>query len=454
MISMALATAADVIEARMFGADAPFIGVSTDTRNLAAGQLFFALRGPNFDGHDHLGDAEEAGAAGAVVERHVSSALPQLVVSDTRRALGVLASHWRMRHALPVLAVTGSAGKTTVKEMLAAIMRTGGPVLATRGNLNNDIGLPLTLFQLDTSHYAAVLEMGANHIGDVALLAAIARPQIGVITLCAPCHLEGFGSIQGIARTKGELFAGLDPNGTAILNNEDEQAPLWRKLAGARSIVSFGEGGDFSARDVRATTQGSRFILCAPTGEMEIVIHQRGAHNVRNALAAAAAAYAAGVSLGDIARGLAAADAVTGRLQYRAGVAGCRLIDDTYNANPASLAAALDVLGAEREPRWLVFGDMRELGPDAVQYHRAVGAQADAAGVSRMFTIGALAEHAAECFAGTVMHSSEHDGLVAALHTALSADSNSPPTILLKGSRAMALDQVASALAAGSSPAC
>ena len=451
---MRLSAAATAINAHMHGADDVFTGVSTDTRSLTPGQIFFALRGPNFDAHDRLSDAEAAGATGAVVERHMPGTLPQLVVSDARRALGALANDWRMRYALPVLAVTGSAGKTTVKEMLAAIMRTRGPVLATRGNLNNDIGLPLTLFQLDASHHAAVLEMGANHVGDIALLATIARPQIGVITLCAPCHLEGFGSIEGVARTKGELFTALDGKGTAILNNEDEQAPLWRRLAGARSIVTFGVGGDFSARDIRATADGNRFILCAASGEIEITMHHRGAHNVRNALAAAAAATAAGVSLDDIARGLVSAGAVTGRLQYRAGLAGCRLIDDTYNANPASLAAALDVLGAEREPRWLVFGDMLELGPDAVQYHRAVGTQAAAAGVSRMFTIGALAGHAAEGFVGAVTHSSAHDGLVAALQTALAEGLSSPPTILLKGSRAMALDRVADALAVGSASAC
>ena len=454
MISMQLAAAAIALDAHLHGDDALFTGVSTDTRSLTPGQLFFALRGPNFDAHERLSDAAAAGAVGAIVEREMPCPLPQLVTADSRRALGVLARDWRLRFELPVLAVTGSAGKTTVKEMLAAIMRTRGPVLATHGNLNNDIGLPLTLFQLDASHRAAVVEMGANRAGDIALLAAIARPQIGLITLCAPSHLEGFGSVEGVARTKGELFAGLSADGIAILNNEDEQAPLWRELTGARRTITFGMGGDVSARDVHAISEGMLFTLCAPSGEIEITVQHRGMHNVRNALAAAAAAHAAGVSLVDIQRGLAGAAAVTGRLQFRAGVASSRLIDDTYNANPASLVAALAVLGAERGPRWLVLGDMRELGPDAALYHRAVGAQAEAAGVSRLFTIGALAEHAAECFSGAVMHSSERDELLAALRSALAASSSSPPTILLKGSRAMALDQVANALAAGSAPTC
>lgn len=454
MIAMSLSAAAAALDANRIGDDLHFTGVSTDTRSLSAGQLFFALRGPNFDAHDKLDDALAAGAVAAVVERAMPSALPQLVVGDTRSALGILARAWRQRFTLPVLAVTGSAGKTTVKEMLAAIMRTQGPVLATRGNLNNDIGLPLTLFQLDAEHRAAVLEMGANHAGDIALLVAIARPQVGVITLCAPCHLEGFGSIEGVARTKGEMFAGLPDDGVAILNNDDVQAPLWRELAGRRRVLSFGANADFHAADIRATDDGSAFVLHAPQGMVDIILKHRGLHNVRNALAAAAAASAAGVSLADIRRGLAEAGTVNGRLQYRAGIGGCRLIDDSYNANPASMAAALEVLAAEPTPRWLVFGDMRELGPDAVDYHRAVGAQASGAGVTRLFTHGALAAHAAERFNGIAVHGEDHPAVLAALQAALAQDAATPPTILIKGSRAMALDQVANRLAERSDVPC
>lgn len=454
MITLQLSEAATAIDGQLRGADLRFTGVSTDSRSLHPGQLFFALRGPNFDAHDKLDDAQAAGALAAVVERAMPSALPQLLVADTRAALGMLARAWRQRFKLPVLAVTGSAGKTTVKEMLAAIMRSQGPVLATRGNLNNDIGLPLTLFELDASHRAAVLEMGANHVGDIALLAAIAHPQVGIITLCAPSHLEGFGSIEGVARTKGELFAGLPADGVAILNIEDQQAPLWRQLAGARRVLSFGTGADFSADDVRTTSDGSVFTLRAPQGTADIVLKHRGLHNVRNALAAAAAASAAGVSLSDIQRGLAEVAKVSGRLQYRAAVDGCRLIDDSYNANPASVAAAIAVLASEAGPRWLVFGDMRELGPDAADYHREVGAQAAAAGIAMLFTFGTLARHAAERFTGEAQHGNSHQELLAALRAALSRRATSPPTILIKGSRAMALDQVANALAAGSEVAC
>jgi UDP-N-acetylmuramoyl-tripeptide--D-alanyl-D-alanine ligase len=454
VIRMTLSAAATALEARFAGDDREFTGVSTDTRSLAPGQLFFALRGPNFDAHEKLQEALAAGAVAAVVERAMPCRVPQLVVADTRAALGTLARAWRQRFAIPVLAVTGSAGKTTVKEMLAAIMRTQGPVLATSGNFNNDIGLPLTLFQLDASHRAAVLEMGANHVGDIALLVAIARPRIGVITLCAPGHLEGFGSIEGVARTKGEMFAGLPDDGIAILNDDDAQAPLWRELAGRRRVVSFGAAADFRADDVEASAAGTDFTLRTPQGSIGITLKHRGLHNVRNALAAAAAASAAGVSLADIRRGLAEAGTVKGRLQYRVGRGGSRLIDDSYNANPASVAAALAVLGAEPAPRWMVFGDMRELGSDAVAYHREVGAQAAAAGVAQLFTYGALARHAAERFTGRVHHGEDHASLLAALHAALAEARPSPPTVLIKGSRAMALDQVANALAERSDVAC
>ncbi|MGE3847536.1 MAG: UDP-N-acetylmuramoyl-tripeptide--D-alanyl-D-alanine ligase [Gammaproteobacteria bacterium] len=449
MIALTLRDAATLLGAPLTGADAAFTGVSTDTRKLVPGQLFFALRGPNFDAHDKLADAATAGAVGAVVERLQDSTLPQIVVADTRAALGVVARGWRERFVIPVLAVTGSAGKTTVKEMLAAIMRTQGPVLATRGNLNNDIGLPLTLFELGPEHRAAVLEMGANHAGDIALLVGIARPEVGVITLCAPCHLEGFGSIEGVARAKGEMFSGLPADGVAIVNNEDVQAPLWRGLAGARRIVSFGAGGDFQAEAVEARADGAAFVLRAEGVATPIRIPQRGQHNVRNALAAAAAARAAGVSFGHIAAGLATAAQVGGRLDFRAGREGARLIDDSYNANPASLAAAIDVLAAEPAPRWLVFGDMRELGPDAPRYHREVGERARAAGIERLFTLGELARHAEAGFGGHAVHGADRDALTALLREAIAASRATPPTILIKGSRAMALDQVANALAAG-----
>ena len=455
MIGLPLSTAAAVLKASFTGSDGNFVGVSTDTRTLAAGQLFFALRGPNFDAHDKLAEAAAAGAAAAVVSHRVPLSLPQIETPDVRAALGILARHWRRQFNLPVLAITGSAGKTTVKEMLAAIMRMQGEVVATRGNLNNDIGVPLTLFGLASNTTSAVIEMGANHAGDIALLAAIAAPQVGIVTLCAPAHLAGFGSIEGVARTKGELFSGLAADGVAVINADDPFAPLWREMAGPRRVITFGDEAMVRARAVRVVDGRTEFILEMQTaGEIAITLAHRGLHNVRNALAAAAAASALAVSPLDIKRGLERAATVSGRLQFRSGPHGSQIIDDTYNANPASLAAALAVLAEEQGHRWLVLGDMGELGPDAAHYHRAAGLAAQRAGVERMFCIGELAHTALESFAGIGQHCADHASLLAALASALDASSGAPPTVLIKGSRMMTLDVIAKALTEGSALAC
>jgi UDP-N-acetylmuramoyl-tripeptide--D-alanyl-D-alanine ligase len=446
MIALGLAAAATLLGGRLLGADTEFRGVSTDTRTLSRGQLFVALRGPRFDAHDKLGDAAAGGAAGAVVSHVVPTALPQIVVADPRRALGELARAWRARFALPVLAVTGSAGKTTVKEMLASIMRTQGRVLATRGNLNNDIGVPLTLFELGGEHRSAVLEMGANRAGDIAWLVDIAQPSVGMVTLCAPAHLAGFGSVEGVARAKGEMFAHLPPDAIAVINAGDAYANLWRELAAPRRVVSFGATGAVRAANLSEDATGSSFDLCHADERVRVRLTQPGLHNVYNACAAAAAAIACAVPLAAIQAGLTHAPGVAGRLQSRRGHAGCVLLDDTYNANPASLAAALAVLGARPAPRWLVLGDMAELGADAVAYHREAGATADAAGVERLFTLGDLARSALDTFTRERRHCATHEEAVAAVRAEL-IGAALPPTILIKGSRVMALDRVADALA-------
>ncbi len=453
MIALTLAETAAAVAGQLIGTDQGYCGVSTDTRTLTAGQLFFALRGPNFDAHDRIEEAANAGAAGAVVEHPAAAAVGQVIVADTRRALGQLARHWRNRHRLPVLAVTGSAGKTTVKEMLAAILREAGQVLATVGNLNNDIGVPQTLFRLSAAHAYAVIEMGANQLGDIATLVDIAQPQVGIVTLCAPAHLDGFGSLEGVARTKGEILAGLPEDGVAILNADDAFAALWRELAGARRTITFGREGDVRATAVNLSDEGSRFVLSCAQGEITIELAHRGLHNVRNALAAAAGALAVGMSLEQIRAGLAAAPTVAGRLQLRELGDALRLLDDTYNANPASLAAAIAVLAEERGHRWLVLGDMAELGPDAARYHREAGLLANHAGIERLFTLGTLARNAAEEFVGETNHFADRESLTAALHSALRAVRGERTTVLLKGSRVMALDQVAAALSgAGAAP--
>ncbi|MCB1745848.1 MAG: UDP-N-acetylmuramoyl-tripeptide--D-alanyl-D-alanine ligase [Gammaproteobacteria bacterium] len=444
---MQLSAAARTLEARLDGADARFLGVSTDTRTLAPGQLFFALRGPRFDAHDMIPAALAAGAAGAVVERAVDTALPTIEVADSRRALGVLARSWRARFSIPVIAVTGSAGKTTVKEMVAAIMAVEHRVLATRGNLNNDIGVPLTLFELGAEHEAAVIEMGANRAGDIADLCTIARPTVGVVTLCAPVHLEGFGDIETVARTKGQIVSSLGADGVAVINDDDAFAPLWRELAGSRRTIGFGLGAasEVRASDLAVGVDGASFTLHVGGTSGRARIAHPGTHNVRNALAAAAAASAAGVTFETVVRGLAAARPVGGRLQTRRGPHGARIIDDSYNANPTALLAALDVLAAHPAPRWLVLGDMGELGAEAARFHREAGAAAARAGVARLFTFGPLAAGAHAGFGGPVAGFDSHEALTDALVEAL-ASCDETVSVLIKGSRAVALDRVAVAL--------
>jgi UDP-N-acetylmuramoyl-tripeptide--D-alanyl-D-alanine ligase len=332
VIAMSLSQAADALEGHRHGDDDRFFGVSTDSRTVAAGELFFALRGPHFDGHDMLFEVAQAGAAAAVVEHTVTQPPCQITVRNTRAGLGRLASIWRRQFNVPMIGVTGSAGKTTVKEMLGAIMRERGPTLVTHGNLNNDIGVPLTLFGLGSEHQAAVIEMGASRRGDIAVLSAIARPTIGLITLCAPAHLEGFGDVDTVARTKGEIVAGLDRDGVAVINNEDAFAPLWRELADSRRIISFGDGGEVSARSVVTADAQTRFRLCYAAGEIDVALACKGRHNVLNAMAAAAAALAADATLEQISHGLAAFRPLTGRLMPRAGIGGARLYDDSYGA--------------------------------------------------------------------------------------------------------------------------
>jgi UDP-N-acetylmuramoyl-tripeptide--D-alanyl-D-alanine ligase len=451
---MLLAQAARVLDAPLRGADARFAGVSTDTRSLRAGELFFALSGPRFDAHDMLGAAAEAGAAGAVVRAPRELDLPQIVVTDPRAALGVLARDWRMRFAIPVLGVTGSAGKTTVKEMLGAILGMERHTLVTRGNLNNDIGVPLTLFTLAPEHEAAVIEMGANRAGDIALLADIARPTVGVVTLCAPAHLEGFGDVDTVARTKGEIYSGLAADGTAVINAQDAYRQLWHEMAAPRRVITFGEGGEVRAADIALGAGSTRFRLCTPLGERAATITHRGRHNVDNALAAAAAALAAGIALDTIVAGLAAAAPVAGRLVTREVSATLTVLDDTYNANPAALRAAIAVLAASPGEKWLVLGDMGELGADAARYHAEAGADARAAGIDRLYTLGPLSAHAAGRF-GTAACAYETD--VTALTAALEADlatSRGHVTVLVKGSRMMALERVAAALGAGEGGTC
>ncbi len=434
----------------------PFVGVSTDSRTVAVGELFVALRGERFDGHDYVRDVLAHGAAAAMVD-HAWAAdhgrgLPLLHVTDTRRALGSLAGHWRRQFDLPLIGVTGSNGKTTVKEMCAAILREHErrddlepveAVLATTGNLNNDIGLPLMLLRLSAGHRAAVIEMGMNHPGEIAYLTGLARPTVALVNNAQRAHLAGLGTLTDVARAKGEIFQGLSDNGVAVINVDDPHADVWRELAGGRAIVGFGLG---QSADVTALARphgfASEIVLRAPQGTVEFDLPAPGMHNVRNALAAAAATLAAGVSLGTVAEALSRYAGIPGRLRRRAGFHGALVIDDTYNANPDSMRAAIDVLANLPGRRIFVMGDMGEVGAAAGQYHDEIGGYAKSHGIERLLALGALSAAAAHNFGGGGQHFAKPGELTATLKAELGPD----VTVLVKGSRFMRMEQVVDAI--------
>jgi UDP-N-acetylmuramoyl-tripeptide--D-alanyl-D-alanine ligase len=432
------------------GPDREYGAVSSDSRTLKSGDLFVAIRGPRFDGHDFLEACLHNGAAGAIVSQPLAILLPQVVVKDSLVALTALASAWRSQFQIPVIGVAGSNGKTTVKEMTASILARLGPCLATLGNLNNHIGVPLTLMRLDATHRTAVIEMGANRVGDVAALALIARPSVGLITNAGAEHLEGFGSLDGVAQGEGEMVAALGPNDTAVINLDDDYAPLWRRLAKAGRTVTFGLARQAEVRAVdieqSVTAEGFalRFELVAGAERCPIQLRLAGRHNVINALAAAAAARAAGASLEAIAHGLAAVRAVKGRLQRIAAPNGSWLIDDSYNANPSSLRAALELLHDLEGPKWLVLGDMGELGEFSQQSHVEAGALARASGVARLFAAGPMSAHAAEAFGRGAEWFPDVEGLI----RRVAAELEPGTTVLIKGSRMNRLERVVEALTA------
>ena len=445
MIRMRLGEAAAALGLGAAGDDVTFDGVGTDSRMIPAGALFVAVRGPRFDGHDFVAGARRRGAAAALVERAPDAPIPFILARDTVLALGDLAAAWRDRFAdLLLVGVTGSNGKTTVKEMVAAILRTLGPVCATRGNLNNQIGVPLTLCEFDAGHRAAVVELGANHQGEIAALTKLVRPSVGVVTQCAPAHLEGFGSIEGVARAKGELFEHLPDDAAAVVNADDTYAGLWRKLAGRRRCITFGTGADADVC-VRTTTgeRPKRVALETPVGEVEVDLALPGAHNALNAAAAAAAAIAAGADCSAIRDGLARVRPAKGRLESKPGPRGAEIIDDTYNANPTSLQAGLGVLGAKPAPRWLVLGDMAELGPAAADLHADAGLRARHHGVERLLAIGEMSVEAARAFGQGATHFDDCAALVEHLREELPDGA----TVLVKGSRSMAMERVVDAIA-------
>ena len=448
-----LAAFARACGGRLEGADRPYGAVSSDSRTLAAGELFIALRGERFDGNEFVRAALEAGAAGALVSRVQPLALPQIVVPDTLAALQRAARAWREGFQIPVVGVAGSNGKTTTKEMTAAILAQAGNCLATRGSLNNHFGVPLTLLQLQASHRSAVIEIGANHAGEVAALVAIARPTVGLITNAGAEHLEGFGSLEGVARAEGEMVEGLGPQASAVLNADDAFFGLWRGMTAAR-ITTFGSAAqaDFRAVNIDSTLapEGflTRFRLLCPLGTADIELHFGGRHNIGNALAAAAAASLAGASLEHIAAGLASVRPVPGRLQLKRTARGAWLLDDSYNANPSSVRAGIEVLGSLSGRRWLVLGDMAELGEFGPEAHAGIGTLARQHGLERLYAVGPLAALAVERFGAGAQWFPDTQALTEALLGALASET-SEVNVLVKGSRVNRLERVVAALMTG-----
>jgi UDP-N-acetylmuramoyl-tripeptide--D-alanyl-D-alanine ligase len=447
---MMLSQAARALQAHFAGADVHFAAVSTDTRNIAPGDLFVALRGEHFDGAQFVAQAAQAGAVAAIVKE--GSVLedvgcPVVFVPDTRIALGKLAAHWRKQFDIPLLAVTGSNGKTTVKEMLAAILRAHAgeeAVLATGGNFNNDIGMPLTLLKLRAQHRYAVIEMGMNHPGEIAYLAHLAQPDVALVNNASGAHLQGLGSVEGVAQAKGEIFAGLKSNGTAVINADDAHAGLWRTLADKHRVFDFAlERAAAVKGEWQAQGFGGELRAYAPAGELRAVLQVPGEHNARNALAAATAALAVHVPLETIERALESFGGVAGRLQRKQALGGATLIDDTYNANPASMHAALEVLAQADGKRVFVLGDMGELGNDAAQFHREIGIAARELGIESLYAMGALSAQAVAEFGAGAAHFADVEGLLAVLKNKLDAQT----TVLVKGSRFMKMERVVQACA-------
>ena len=433
------------------GDNARFAAVSSDTRTLGRGALFVALRGERYDGHEYLAAARARGAVAAMVDQRAADAgsaapLPLLVVEDTRLGLGRLAAYWRGKFTLPLIAVTGSNGKTTVKEMIAAILTEhagAGRAYATPGNLNNDIGLPLTLLGLRAGHSCAVVELGMNHAGETAYLAGIARPTVALVNNAQREHQEFMHSVEDVAREHGAVFAALPADGVAVINADDAYADYWRGVCGSRRVLDFGierpaaVGGRYALRDF-----GSEIVLRLAQEETPVSLQAAGVHNVRNALAASAAASAAGVGLGAIARGLAAFHPVKGRLQKTRGRQGVAVLDDSYNANPDSVIAALEVLARANGAKFLVLGDMGEVGEHGAAFHAEIGRHARALGVDRLYLLGESCAHAAAAFGHGARHYADIDALLADLETDLAPDL----TVLVKGSRFMRMERVVQAL--------
>jgi UDP-N-acetylmuramoyl-tripeptide--D-alanyl-D-alanine ligase len=453
-MKMMLSDCAEAIQGKLVGEDVAITSVSIDTRAIKPGQLYIAIKGHNFDGNEFVDQAEQAGAIAAIVHKGVKSTLPHILVDDTRLALAELAGAWRRsltargNETLSVVGITGSNGKTTVKEMVAAILAVNGPVLFTQGNLNNDIGVPLTLLRLNEQHRYAVIEMGANHAGEIAYTSTYTQADVVIITNAGAAHIEGFGSLDGVAKAKGEIIETLKKDGIAVINHDDDYFDYWKSIAGNKCALSFGlnDGADVTAKAIKTQIRNNAFVttfeLVTALGMDNIILKLAGQHNVVNALAATAASLALGLDLKQIKQGLESVKPVTGRLQPLVSRLGNIVIDDTYNANSASLKAGLDVLTNFTGKPWLVLGAFGELGPDSPKVHEEMGVFIKARGVVRLLAVGADSKNTVQAFGKGATFFEKQQDLIDVLKQELKGDE----TILIKGSRAQHMENVAAAL--------
>ena len=439
-----LSEIAKAVNGRMIGADALVQSVGSDSRHIIKNQLFVGIKGEHFDGNSYALEAINQGAAAVLVSDANTQASAALVVQDTRLALGQLAKHWREKFKIPLVAVTGSNGKTTVKEMIAAILSAAkGSVLATQGNLNNDIGMPMTLLKMRAEHTVAVIEMGMNHLGEIDYLTRLAKPNVAVINNAGTAHIGEVGSRENIAKAKGEIFAGLADDGIAVINTDDDFADYWKSLNKNRKILTFALDAKADVTASYQTLDGaSQLQLTTPSGSIGFRLNMLGKHNISNALAASACAVALGVSNADIARGLESFSGVKGRLQRKNGLNGAALIDDTYNANPDSMKAAIDVLANQAGKLIFVMGDMAELGADSAQMHAEIGAYANQKGVHQLLCFGETSQRASLEFGVNAKHYAS----LPALLEAVSGLMNKDTTVLVKGSRFMQMERVVNAI--------
>ncbi len=442
---MQLSELAELLNTKLKGQNAVISSITHDTRELVPGQLYIAIKGHQFDGHDFLQAAIEKQAIGAIVSKDLNLAIPTIQVSDTRLALGKIAANHRSAFDLPVIAVTGSCGKTTIKSMLASILNQMGSTLSPVKSFNNDIGVPLTLLQLNAQHQYAVIEMGANHPNEIGYLSSLAKQNVAVVSNVAPAHLAGFGSLVGVADAKGEIYEALPHDGIAIINSDDEFAGYWQSKIKNRSSITFGirSKADVSAQNIILSSEGTPiFNLIYPDGRALIHLPLLGMHNVMNALASVAASYAVGATKDALIQGLSKLNPVGKRLTKYKGLHDSVIIDDSYNANPLSVSAALEILAHYKGERILVLGDMAELGSKEEYFHVEVGKKAKNLGINKLYAFGRLSKHTVDAFGKNSFYFQDQESLIATLKS----DLHSSTIILVKGSRALRMENIVQAL--------